>query len=205
MWKFICTVALVLVVGVALITASGCGKKSVQSGGEAQSSQQGPAAKGGTSESERSGVDSTRTRPRSVWLADQSWRKPILPPAPAGSWRICAQSKSLQRLPDCAMCFLVTIAGPSLKKAGRRWSAMPSGSRRTRPQASKSKGIVTSGARRHTISCSVKSARSPFGTISWNSESTPLGFRSCPMAKNGPSATNMGNPAISRIGGAISS
>jgi len=58
MRKFICSVALVLVAGVALITASGCGKKSVQSGGEAQSSQQGPAAKGGTSESERSGVDS---------------------------------------------------------------------------------------------------------------------------------------------------
>src|SRR5215813_11006499 len=58
MWKFICTIALVFVLGVAMITASGCGKKSVQSGGEAQSSQQGAAAKGGTSDSDRSGVGS---------------------------------------------------------------------------------------------------------------------------------------------------
>src|SRR5215510_3063993 len=58
MGKFNCTIAVVLVVGVAMMTASGCGKKSVQSGGEAQSSQQGAAAKGGTSDSARSGVGS---------------------------------------------------------------------------------------------------------------------------------------------------
>jgi peptidoglycan-associated lipoprotein len=60
MGKFICTAAMVFVGSVALLTASGCGKKSLQSGGEAQSSQQGAAAKGGTggSDSARSGVGS---------------------------------------------------------------------------------------------------------------------------------------------------
>jgi peptidoglycan-associated lipoprotein len=58
MGKFIYTAALVVVGSIAVLTASGCGKKSVQSGGEAQSSQQGAAAKGGTSESAQSGVGS---------------------------------------------------------------------------------------------------------------------------------------------------
>ncbi len=56
--KFICTAAMVLVASAALVTAGGCGKKSLQSGGEAQSSQQGAAAKNGSSESSRSGVGS---------------------------------------------------------------------------------------------------------------------------------------------------
>lgn len=58
MGKFICTAAMVLVASVALLTAGGCGKKSLQSGGEAQSSQQGAATKGGTPDSARSGVGS---------------------------------------------------------------------------------------------------------------------------------------------------
>lgn len=58
MGKFICTAAMVLVASVALLTAGGCGKKSLQSGGEAQSSQQGAATKGGTADSARSGVGS---------------------------------------------------------------------------------------------------------------------------------------------------
>ena len=61
MGKFICTAAMVLVASAALLTTGGCGKKSLQSGGEAQSSQQG-ATKGGTgggsSDSARSGVGS---------------------------------------------------------------------------------------------------------------------------------------------------
>jgi peptidoglycan-associated lipoprotein len=58
MAKLIWTAAMVLVGSVAVVTASGCGKKSLQSGGEAQSSQQGAAAKGGTSDSARPGVGS---------------------------------------------------------------------------------------------------------------------------------------------------
>ena len=58
MAKFIGTAAMVLVASVALLTAGGCGKKSLQSGGEAQSSQQGAAAKGGSSDDARSGVGS---------------------------------------------------------------------------------------------------------------------------------------------------
>jgi peptidoglycan-associated lipoprotein len=58
MGKFICTAAMVLAASVALLTAGGCGKKSLQSGGEAQSSQQGAATKGGTADSARSGVGS---------------------------------------------------------------------------------------------------------------------------------------------------
>lgn len=48
MGKFIGTAAMVLVGSVVLVNAGGCGKKSLQSGGEAQSSQQ-AATKGGTS------------------------------------------------------------------------------------------------------------------------------------------------------------
>jgi peptidoglycan-associated lipoprotein len=58
MGKFICTAAMVLVGSLAVLTASGCGKKSLQSGGEAQSSQQGAATKGESSEGARSGVGS---------------------------------------------------------------------------------------------------------------------------------------------------
>jgi len=47
MGKFMCVAAMILVGGVAVLTASGCGKKSLQSGGEAQSAQQGAMAKGG--------------------------------------------------------------------------------------------------------------------------------------------------------------
>jgi peptidoglycan-associated lipoprotein len=58
MGKVIGTAAMVLVASVALLTAGGCGKKSLQSSGDAQSSQQGAAAKGGSSESAPSGVGS---------------------------------------------------------------------------------------------------------------------------------------------------
>jgi peptidoglycan-associated lipoprotein len=62
MGKFICTAAMVLVGSVAVLTAGGCGKKSLQAGGEAQSAQQGAMMKGGTggggSDGAQSGVGS---------------------------------------------------------------------------------------------------------------------------------------------------
>lgn len=61
MGKLMCTGAMVLVASAALLTVGGCGKKSLQSGGETQSSQQGAAkdgTSGGTSDGSRSGVSS---------------------------------------------------------------------------------------------------------------------------------------------------
>lgn len=58
MCKFIGTAAMVLVASAALLTAGGCGKKSLQSGGEAQSSQQGSAAKNGASGGTSGGASS---------------------------------------------------------------------------------------------------------------------------------------------------
>ena len=52
--KTICTCGLVLVMSMALIGMPGCSKKSVQSGGDSQSTQ--GMAKGGSSDSPRSGV-----------------------------------------------------------------------------------------------------------------------------------------------------
>ena len=49
-------VAMALVASVALLGASGCAKKSVQSGGDTQSSQQGKTAKNESTESTRAGV-----------------------------------------------------------------------------------------------------------------------------------------------------
>jgi len=54
--KTLYTCGLVLVMGVALISMPGCSKKSVQSGGDSQSAQ--GMAKGGSSDSSRSGVGS---------------------------------------------------------------------------------------------------------------------------------------------------
>jgi peptidoglycan-associated lipoprotein len=52
--KILCTCGLVLVMSTALIGMPGCSKKSVQSGGDSQSTQ--GMAKGGSSDSSRSGV-----------------------------------------------------------------------------------------------------------------------------------------------------
>ncbi len=52
--KTLCTCGVVLVMSTALIGMSGCSKKSVQSGGDSQSTQ--GMAKGGSSDSSRSGV-----------------------------------------------------------------------------------------------------------------------------------------------------
>jgi peptidoglycan-associated lipoprotein len=49
-------IAMALVAGVALMGVSGCSKKSVQSGGDTQSSQQGAGAKSGGMETARTGV-----------------------------------------------------------------------------------------------------------------------------------------------------
>ena len=49
-------IAMALVVSVALMGVSGCSKKSVQSGGDTQSSHQGSAAKSGSTEGSKSGV-----------------------------------------------------------------------------------------------------------------------------------------------------
>jgi peptidoglycan-associated lipoprotein len=54
--KTLCTCGLVLVMSMALIGMPGCSKKSVQSGGDSQSTQE--KAKGGSSDSSRSGVGS---------------------------------------------------------------------------------------------------------------------------------------------------
>ena len=54
--KTLCTCGLVLVMNMALIGMPGCSKKSVQSGGDSQSAQ--GMAKGGSSDSSRSGVGS---------------------------------------------------------------------------------------------------------------------------------------------------
>ena len=54
--KTLCACGLVLVMGMALIGMPGCSKKSVQSGGDSQSTQ--GIAKGGSSDSSRSGVGS---------------------------------------------------------------------------------------------------------------------------------------------------
>ena len=54
--KTLCTCGLVLVMSMALIGMPGCSKKSVQSGGDSQSTQ--GMAKGGSSNSSRSGVGS---------------------------------------------------------------------------------------------------------------------------------------------------
>jgi len=54
--KTLCTCGLVLVIGMALIGMPGCSKKSVQSGGDSQSTQ--GMAKGGSSDSSKSGVGS---------------------------------------------------------------------------------------------------------------------------------------------------
>lgn len=54
--KTLCTCGLVLVASMALIGMPGCAKKSVQSGGDSQSTQ--GMAKGGSSDSSRSGVGS---------------------------------------------------------------------------------------------------------------------------------------------------
>jgi peptidoglycan-associated lipoprotein len=54
--KTLCTCGLVLVVSMALIGMPGCSKKSVQSGGDSQSTQ--GMAKGGSSDSAKSGVGS---------------------------------------------------------------------------------------------------------------------------------------------------
>ena len=56
MKKTLCTYGLALVVSMALIGMPGCSKKSVQSGGDSQSTQ--GMAKGGSSDSSRSGVGS---------------------------------------------------------------------------------------------------------------------------------------------------
>jgi len=56
MKKTLCTYGVALVVSIALIGMSGCSKKSVQSGGDSQSTQ--GTAKGGSSESSKSGVGS---------------------------------------------------------------------------------------------------------------------------------------------------
>jgi peptidoglycan-associated lipoprotein len=50
------TIAMALVASVALLGVSGCSKKSVQSGGDTQSSQQAKTAKGESMDSSRSGV-----------------------------------------------------------------------------------------------------------------------------------------------------
>jgi peptidoglycan-associated lipoprotein len=49
-------IAMALVASVALMGLSGCSKKSVQSGGDTQSSRQGSAAKSGSTEGSKSGV-----------------------------------------------------------------------------------------------------------------------------------------------------
>ena len=54
--KTLCACSLVLVMGMALIGMPGCSKKSVQSGGDSQSTQ--GMAKGGSSDSSKSGVGS---------------------------------------------------------------------------------------------------------------------------------------------------
>ncbi|MCX5728867.1 MAG: hypothetical protein NTZ28_08525 [Nitrospirae bacterium] len=54
--KTLCTCGLVLVMGMVLIGMPGCSKKSVQSGGDSQSTQ--GMAKGGSSDSSKSGVGS---------------------------------------------------------------------------------------------------------------------------------------------------
>jgi len=54
--KTLCACGLVLVMGMALIGMPGCSKKSVQSGGDSQSTQE--MAKGGSSDSSKSGVGS---------------------------------------------------------------------------------------------------------------------------------------------------
>ena len=54
--KTLCACGLVLVLGMALIGMPGCSKKSVQSGGDSQSTQE--MAKGGSSDSSKSGVGS---------------------------------------------------------------------------------------------------------------------------------------------------
>ena len=54
--KTFCTCGSVLVMSIALIVMPGCSKKSVQSGGDSQSTQ--GSAKGGSSDSSRSGVGS---------------------------------------------------------------------------------------------------------------------------------------------------
>ena len=51
-------IAMALMVSVALVGVSGCSKKSVQSGGDTQTSQQGKTAKSDSTESSRSGVGS---------------------------------------------------------------------------------------------------------------------------------------------------